>query len=156
MHTQSFGVNIIKFERLSAKVLQICLRHRHLWLGNRNLHLCPTNWLVIVILTSSIRYVLMSSSTFIMIIIRLLTTFSWQTALLILGGICMGNCVFALFFKPIPECKVGQIMTKFWSKSWKNFGRLIANFITMMPIGSWGWDLPDYVACRGVDVLWKF
>ena len=56
MHTQSFRVNIIKIERLSAKVLQICLRHRHLWLGNRNLHLCPTNWLVIVILTSSIRY----------------------------------------------------------------------------------------------------
>ena len=35
--------------------------------------------------------------------IRLLTTFSWQTALLILGGICIGNCFFALLFKPIPE-----------------------------------------------------
>jgi len=33
----------------------------------------------------------------------LLTTFSWQTALLILGGICIGNCFFALLFKPIPE-----------------------------------------------------
>jgi len=33
----------------------------------------------------------------------LLTTFSWQTALLILGGICVGNCLFALLFKPIPE-----------------------------------------------------
>ena len=37
------------------------------------------------------------------IMIRLLTTFSWQTALLILGGICIGNCFFALLFKPIPE-----------------------------------------------------
>jgi len=33
----------------------------------------------------------------------LLTTFSWQTALLILGGICIFNCIFALLFKPIPE-----------------------------------------------------
>jgi len=41
----------------------------------------------------------------------LLTTFSWQTALLILGGICMGNCVFALFFKPIPECKDPEVET---------------------------------------------
>ena len=45
-----------KIERLSAKVLQICLRHRHLWLWNRNLHLCPTYWLVIVILISSIHH----------------------------------------------------------------------------------------------------
>ena len=66
----------------------------------------------------------MSSSTFIMIIIRLLTTFSWQTALLILGGICMGNCVFALFFKPIPDCKVGQ------SDGSMNYDRILKQIVT--------------------------
>jgi len=42
----------------------------------------------------------------------LLTTFSWQTALLVLGGICVGNCVFALLFKPIPEsCQEPEVET---------------------------------------------
>ena len=51
-----FRVNLMRNEPLSAEILPLCLRHRHLWLWNRNLHLCPTNWLVIVILISSINH----------------------------------------------------------------------------------------------------
>ena len=84
----------------NENVMIIC-RHRHLWLRHWNIHLCSTHWLVNVIIMTII----------IIIMIRLLTTFSWQTALLILGGICVGNCFFALLFKPIPESyKVEDIL----------------------------------------------
>lgn len=42
----------------------------------------------------------------------LLSTTNWQTALLILGGICHSNCIFALLFKPLPKYKYATEMTE--------------------------------------------
>ena len=105
---------------LEPRIFEIISRHCHLWFGHWDIHLCPAYWLVKVIIISKIMimtifiiFIIFIIITTIMTImttmIRLLTTFSWQTALLILGGICIGNCFFALLFKPIPESyKVGD------------------------------------------------